>query len=536
MRRINLQAAEYFHYQLIHSAEGAKARAYLAKRGILEATADRFQLGYAPDEWQALGNHLSSEGHSWQDLLQAGLVIERESEGYYDRFRGRLVFPIRDRGGYVVGFGARALDDSLPKYLNSPQTEIFDKSAVLFGIDQAKDAIREQGFAVIVEGYMDVLMAHQSGRTNVVASMGTALTERQIRVIKKLAKRLVLALDADAAGDQATLRGLQLAKETLDHRAVPVPTARGLIRYEEQLDAEIRVVTLPEGLDPDEVIGRNVDEWDTLIDQALPVIEYYLRAAIARFDLGSPKEKVAAAREILPLIREISSAVERRHYLNVLSGLLRVDERVLEQEMQSHSTPSQLPAQDLERWGKLSAQPGLTFGLERYILMLLLAEPALLAEMNTVLGRINQDALAGEDFAESEERMIFQTLAAHISQHGHVNQNALVEQLGAPLRPAFDHLLGLMENMVILSDEQAQWDAARCALDLRETRLRRNLDELQFLQQDASAQQDAEAAQKWGNTVSVLAGQLARLQKERAQYTSLRSIQTTMGAGNGHRR
>ncbi|MGB9879380.1 MAG: DNA primase, partial [Anaerolineae bacterium] len=262
LRTINSLAAEYFHYLLLNSPEGARARDYLGKRGISEQTREAFQLGYARDEWQALGQYLTSKGYSWSDLLEAGLVLERKEGGYYDRFRGRLIFPIRDVRGHIVGFGARALDDAQPKYLNSPQTPLFDKSSILYGIDQAKNAIREQGFVVIVEGYMDVLMAHQHGRKNVVASMGTALTEKQVRVIKKLTKKLVLALDADAAGDQATIRGLEVAKEALDRRAVPVPTWRGLIRYEDQLDAEIRVAMLPPGQDPDEVIKENAANWD----------------------------------------------------------------------------------------------------------------------------------------------------------------------------------------------------------------------------------------------------------------------------------
>jgi DNA primase len=177
LRKMNELAAEYFHHLLLNSPEGAKARDYLVMRGISDETRDGFQLGYAKEEWQALGNHLTNKGYSWPNLLEAGLVVEREGGGYYDRFRGRLIFPIRDAAGYVVGFGARALGDAVPKYLNSPQTAIFDKSGGLYGIDQARTAIRDQALVVIVEGYMDVLMAHQLGRKNVVASMGTALTE-----------------------------------------------------------------------------------------------------------------------------------------------------------------------------------------------------------------------------------------------------------------------------------------------------------------------------------------------------------------------
>lgn len=523
LRTINQLAAEYFHYLLLHSPEGVRARDYLDKRGISEQTREVFQLGYARDEWQALGQYLTSKGYSWSDLLEAGLVLERKEGGYYDRFRGRLIFPIRDVQGYVVGFGARALGDMQPKYLNSPQTALFDKSGVLYGIDQAKTAIREQGFVVIVEGYMDVLMAHQHGRKNVVASMGTALTEKQVRVIKKLTKKLVLALDADAAGDQATIRGLEIAKEVMDHRAVPVPTWRGLIRYEDQLDAEIRVVTLPPGQDPDEVIRENAANWDALIAGALPVVEYYLQSIVSKFDLESPKDKVAAAREVLPLIKEIGSPVERAHYLQKLARMLRVDERMLQQEMESKRVAPRDVETGAERYGRLSAQPGLTFGLEQYILLLLLKRPELLDSMNALLVGLGLEPLSSEDLTEVEKRALFELITRHIAQHKGIDTAVLREEAGA-LRDALEDTLGLMQEIAFLSDEQADLDAARCALRLRELRLLRRNQELRFLQEDAMAQGDAEAARQWARKVTELTAQLVRLQKEKAAQTSLRVL------------
>ncbi|MGC8787625.1 MAG: DNA primase, partial [Anaerolineae bacterium] len=440
------------------------------------------------------------------------------------RFRGRLIFPIRDVRGHIVGFGARALDDAQPKYLNSPQTPLFDKSSILYGIDQAKNAIREQGFVVIVEGYMDVLMAHQHGRKNVVASMGTALTEKQVRVIKKLTKKLVLALDADAAGDQATIRGLEVAKEALDRRAVPVPTWRGLIRYEDQLDAEIRVAMLPPGQDPDEVIKENAANWDALVAQALPVVEYYLQAIVSKFDLGSPKDKVAAAREVLPLIKEIGSPVERAHYLQKLARMLRVDERMLQQEMESKKVAPRGLEAAAERYGRLSAQPGLTFGLEQYVLLLLLKRPELLDSMNALLVGLGLEPLGSEDLTEVEKRALFELITRHITQHYGLDVNELRQEAGPSLRDALEEVLGLMEEIAFLSDEQADLDAAKCALRLRELRLLRRNEELRFLQEDAQAQGDAEAARRWAQKVNELTAQLVRLQKEKAAQSSLRIV------------
>jgi DNA primase len=524
LQKINALAAEYFHYLLLNSAEGARARDYLIWRGISDEAREAFQLGYARDEWQALGLHLTGKGYSWQDLLEAGLVLEREGGGYYDRFRGRLIFPIRDARAQVVGFGARALDDSLPKYLNSPQTPLFDKSSVLYGIDQAKTAIREQGLAVIVEGYMDVLMTHQYGRKNVVASLGTALTEKQIRVLKRLTKKLVLALDSDAAGDQATLRGLEVAKETLDRRVVPVPTWRGLIRYEEQLDADIRVTTLPPGLDPDEVVRGDVSQWDALVAQALPVVEYYLRAVLSKFDLESPKDKVAAARAVLPLIQEIGSSVERAHYLQELARLLRVDERTLLQELEGKKVVPRAPAGTGERYGRLSAQPGLTFGLEQYVLVLLYKRPDLLSFMNDLLVGLGWAPLEGADFAQPEVRALFELMNKHIAQYNRVDTDVMLRELEPPLRQALEGILGLAERLAFLSDEQTEFDAAGRALRLRELRLRRQNEQLRYLQDDARAQGDTEAMRQWAQKVQEVTLELESIQKASAAQSSVRKL------------
>jgi DNA primase len=522
IEQINALAAQYFHYLLANSPEGARARRYLEDRRISEETSETFQLGYARDDWQALGTYLTGKGHSWAQLLEAGLVVEREDGGYYDRFRGRLVFPIRDVRGQVVGFGARVLDDSQPKYLNSPQTPIFDKSSVLYGIDRAKASIREQGVVVIVEGYMDVLMAHQHERRNVVASMGTALTEKQVRVIKKLTNRLVLALDADTAGDQATLRGLAVAKETFDRHAVPVLTWRGLVHYEDQLDAEIRIVSLPSGMDPDEVIISDVSQWDALVRQAQPVVEYYLQSVISGFDLGSAKDKVRAADEVLPLILEISSPVERSHYLQKLARMLRVDERTLQLQAQTTRKAQGEPVAPVERQGRLSALPGLTLGLEPYVLLLLIQHPPLLALMNKSLAKVEQQPLAGEDFAETEDRALFESIKDRLGEEDALSVEALQEAVEPALSAALDQVLSLVDEVSLLTDEQAALAATSCALRMRELSTLRRIEELRHLQEDARAQADAGAVRELARAVNELAAPLARLQRARGGLKGLK--------------
>ena len=191
LKEINEAAAEVFHRLLFNSTGGQRTREYLIRRGVSEKTMRQFQIGYSQDSWDSLRQELMKRGYHENELASAGLLVEKEKEGTYDRFRNRLMFPIRDMAGRVVGFGARALDDSLPKYLNSPQTLVFDKSSSLYGIDFARPAIRKENLAVVVEGYMDVIVAHQHGFTNVVASLGTALTEKHVGIVKKLTNRLV---------------------------------------------------------------------------------------------------------------------------------------------------------------------------------------------------------------------------------------------------------------------------------------------------------------------------------------------------------
>jgi len=205
--QINEAATEYYHHLLSSTKAGEAARDYLAKRKVTTETIEEFRLGFSPDAWETLKNYLLGKGYTEKELVEAGLIIEKEEGGSYDRFRNRLMFPICDIQGRVTGFGARVLDDSLPKYINSPQTSIFDKSSILYGIDKAKSAIKKKNLVIIMEGYMDVLTAHQHNWQNVVGSMGTSLTEKQVEGVKRLTNNINLALDADLAGEEATLRG-----------------------------------------------------------------------------------------------------------------------------------------------------------------------------------------------------------------------------------------------------------------------------------------------------------------------------------------
>ncbi|HKB48636.1 MAG TPA: DNA primase, partial [Ktedonobacterales bacterium] len=225
LRALNEAAAIWFHHQLLQAAEAQYARAYLESRGVNGESLALWRLGYAPDG-DRLSAYLQAQGYNAEELVDAGLAREREANrggGLYDYFRNRLIFPIRDGRGQTSAFGGRELGGGHPKYLNTPQTPLFDKSATLYGLDLAREGIKRGNRVVIVEGYMDVILPHQHGFRNVVACIGSAITEKHIRQIKKLTRRVALALDPDAAGESAMVRGIAVAQEAFDRRAVPVP-------------------------------------------------------------------------------------------------------------------------------------------------------------------------------------------------------------------------------------------------------------------------------------------------------------------------
>jgi DNA primase len=328
---INAAAAAFFHHVLVKSQRGEAARAYVQRRAIAAETVESFQLGYSVDDWSALLSYLTDrKGFEPEEVEAAGLAIRRENGGYYDRFRGRLMFPIRNAKGEVVAFGGRALGDAQPKYMNSPQTPLFDKGKVLYGFDLARDAIRTAETIVIVEGYVDVIMAHQYGFKNVVAPLGTALTGDHIELIKRLTRRVCLALDADPAGVRAALKGAQALQENPDGELVAVTGPQGVIGLQRGQSVEIRVIALPEGKDPDEVIQSDSELWGRLVAQARPAMEFYINALTVDLELGEAHGKAEAVTRLTPLLSQIIHPVEHAHYIQQLARLIDVEESAIE--------------------------------------------------------------------------------------------------------------------------------------------------------------------------------------------------------------
>ncbi|MCI0477378.1 MAG: toprim domain-containing protein, partial [Anaerolineales bacterium] len=253
------------------------------------------------------------------------------------------MFPIRDRNGQVIGFGARTLTGDEPKYLNSPQTPLFDKSATLYGLDLAKDAIRQHNLAVIVEGYMDVIGAHQAGFCNVIASLGTALTEKQLGLLKRLTNRYALALDPDAAGQEATKRGLEVARGALDRKTGIAILGAGKIILTEKIEGELLAISMPPGKDPDELIHEDPKRWVDLTSHPEPLVDFYFRVWTQDLDLRTAVGKSTAVNRLLPIIQEIKDKVGRSHYTQRLARLLQIAEDPLLEQIERQEKGLRVP-------------------------------------------------------------------------------------------------------------------------------------------------------------------------------------------------
>lgn len=483
-------AADYFHQLFLYAPQAEGARRYVAGRSLAAETLAAFKLGYALDSWDAGRNHFQAQGFDIPELVAAGLVTIHEERGTaYDRFRQRLMIPIRDVNGQVVGFGARTLDkDGIPKYLNSPQTALFDKSSLLFGLDQARRHIREARQAVIVEGYMDVLQAWQAGFRNVVAQMGTALTEAQLNLLKRYTRRFVIALDADAAGAKATLRSLEVARETLEREADSRFDARGLVRHEGRLKADIRIMTLPEGQDPDDLIRQDAAVWPILIERALPVAAYVIEVLARATPGDDPKAKSAVARQIIPLIQDVADPVERDHYWQMLARALQVDERALRRLRVGESSRSAAAAPPMEM---LVATPDGDHRQLNYLRQCL-QTPTLIRQVNQLLASVQQPVVQMQDFYTPEDRVVWEQLTRR-TEGGRqvVTSDELCDSLDETLTARVMALLALPEAPA------AEWERlpaklARSVLNWRLDQVRQVLSQLRQLVAEAEQAGDGE--------------------------------------------
>ena len=310
---LNRWALEWWEQQLESSGEARIARDYLLRREITDETRKTFGLGYAPDSWDALSIYLRQKGASQDQIDRSGLVVKKEEGGSYDRFRGRLIFPVLDIQGKPIAFGGRTLRDEDAKYINSPETAAYIKGRNLFGLNLTRDEIRRAGFAILVEGFLDLIVPYQFGIRNVAASLGTALTSEQVKLLGRFARKVVVNYDGDQAGVQAAKKSIEILLAE---------------------DLEVKILVLPDGSDPDEFIRKSgASEYQRQRGEAQPHIQFVIDQAVRDRKLSNPADKEAAIDEVLPYIRAVRSRIQKREYFDIAMDSLRIGDAALRREL-----------------------------------------------------------------------------------------------------------------------------------------------------------------------------------------------------------
>jgi len=397
LMQLNVWATEFFEQNLTETAEGRRGLAYLEGRGVTEATRKQFRLGYAPNSWDAMTSFLRSRGASTTQIERSGLVTLKEAGGFYDRFRGRLMFPICDTQGRVVAFGGRIIGEGEPKYLNSPETSVYTKGQHLFGLGYSRDSIRNKDFAILVEGYLDFLIPFQEGVRNLVASLGTALTENQVRLLGRYTRKIVVNFDPDSAGVAATKRSLELL------------LSEGF---------KVNVLTLPDNLDPDEFIrARGTDDYLRLLKTSQPFLEYIVEQAVGANDQKSPAGKVETINAILPYLKLVKDRIERAEQFERIADRVKIDSKLIRQEFRKAAESRQDKVSDHAVTTSMVVKPA-----ERKLLEILLACQSVRRQMSL---KMNE-----KDYFGLRTEKLFHLIFEFERQQKEISYPALSQQLG----------------------------------------------------------------------------------------------------------
>ncbi|HZS07558.1 MAG TPA: DNA primase [Blastocatellia bacterium] len=396
VRQLNQWAVEFFENNL-NGTEGRQALNYLDQRGVSEETRRAFRLGYAPSSWDALSGHLQRLGATRTQIERSGLVTLKDTgTGFYDKFRGRLMFPICDAQGRVVAFGGRILGEGEPKYLNSPETALYTKGQHLFGLSHARDAIRRQGYSILVEGYLDFLIPFQHGVRNLVASLGTALTDHQVRLLGRYARKVVVNFDPDSAGVAATKRSLEAL------------LTEGF---------KVNVLTLPDNLDPDEYIrSAGAEGYFRLLKSSQSFIEYIVEQAVKENDLTRPTGKVETLNAILPYMKLINDRLELAEHCERIADRLKIDSKLIRDELKKAAANRQERVSARAVMATVTIKPA-----ERKLLEILLS--------HTEIRRRVLRELKEEDYAGLRTRQLFRLIAEFETQGQEPSYAALSDRL-----------------------------------------------------------------------------------------------------------
>ncbi|PIQ73164.1 DNA primase [Candidatus Roizmanbacteria bacterium CG11_big_fil_rev_8_21_14_0_20_36_8] len=448
MYEINLVALKYFQYVLLNTEFGKKSLEYLFNRGLSEKIIKTFEVGYSPDSWDSLKRYLLKKNYTIQEIVETGLIIKKTNGGAYDRFRNRIIFPLRDARSNVVGFSGRILDgeNKEAKYVNTPETEIYHKRNHLFGLHLTKDAIRKEDNAVIVEGEFDMISPYQFGLDYFVAIKGAALTEGQLNIIKRYTKRLTLALDMDAAGIEAMMRGVALA---------------------EKMDFEVYIAEFKSGKDPDEALQKDPIQFKKDIKSARPIYDVIIEAAQKKYPNSSSFHKKKIAEEVAPFIILISNPIVRSHYVRKIASILEVTEGSvlsLLNKRQSSNKSSFRPKTNIKK-----SAPKKEELLQRFILAYLLSLENPINIIESIKSKLNNPL-----FIIPSYQKLFVNLESDLKIHQDFIYNIFISRLPAELQAVADELYMYSSDM----PEFKEKEIVKMAYDLKRLILKKSIEKL----------------------------------------------------------
>lgn len=443
-------AGEYYHYLLTRHKIGEKARSYLKQRNVSDKLIVTFMLGYAPDSWDSLSRFLHRKGYRYEEIAEAGLSVKSAKGGYYDRFRGRLVFALKDSRGKIIAFSGRVLppaDEKEAKYINSPETPLYIKGSTLFGLDVTREYIRKQNSAIVVEGEFDMMSSFQAGVTNIVAIKGSALTEGHVLLLKRYTETLILALDSDIAGNEAAQRGIEIAD------------GAGL---------QVKVIRIENGKDPDECIRKTPHIWKEAVNKPVSVYDFIIEKSLSKYQSKDAWGKKKISDETVPFLRKISNPVVRSHYIKYLAGKLDVTEASIEELIDSKGgVKSDVPPE------KKAVPANRVDLLEHYLLSLLLQ----VGEDAGRNFRLVRTYLNQEDVNQPAVRKIMGILDGYFRQNDKLEIRLINTHLTGELADVFDkaYLSGIAETLepVKLLDE-----LSKTVVEIRKNSIRREINDL----------------------------------------------------------
>ncbi|HSX57979.1 MAG TPA: DNA primase [Candidatus Saccharimonadales bacterium] len=475
--QINEKTAEFYHYLLAKHPSGKKALEYLKNRGLNEKTIDDWQLGFAPDSWDTTFKFLIKKKFEPKDITASGIALPSTGRGAYDRFRKRIMFPIRNIAGSTVAFSGRIFGEGEPKYLNSPDNLLFNKSNNLFGIDKAKIEIKRENQAVLVEGNLDVISSHQAGVTNVVAPLGTALTEKQVDLMRRFASELVVSFDQDSAGYAASLRVVELA---------------------EKAGLTLKLTEIA-GKDPDELIKKDPKAWKEAIKNSVPIYDFLINNLLERYSNQSPESFRKITKEILPYLNKIDNELTLSHYERLLATKLSVSEESVKKELAKQGSPTPVKGEEkVETEKKIIAEK---IRVETYLLELILQSQTLPKEVSS------------EDFEVRRLRNIFEIL-----QKSSTNFQFSLKSLKVPeeLQEIFDRLtLAELASESVKNSQSLQREIDTCVRRLKELNLRTELKKVSLAIKQAEIARNNSQIDSLSKNFQELSEQLALLEKEK---------------------